>query len=223
MTGECPRRHRLLAHCLRLFSGRLSGRVHGLETLERRVGSLGSRNDTILRRLGPLFGDGQTLLRLAQAPPCVLGSGPHVPGLAAEGLCPLRQRGGGLDRDQVLVGLALLAQRRRSVTSLRLFVATLGLPVTQVGRSITALGLSTAPPRLLLPLHLPITPCGSAARHGITIAPVGGLIPGGGLSVTLGSLSVTLGGVSVALGGLSISPLRVLWMAPSSCHGALLR
>jgi hypothetical protein len=85
---------------------------------------------------------------------------------------------------------------------------------------ITALGLSIAPPRLLLPLHLPITPCSPAARHGIRIALVGGLIPGGGLSVTLGGLSVALGGLSVALGGLSISPLRFLWMALSSCHGA---
>lgn len=77
----------------------------------------------------------------------------------------------------------------------------LGLPVTQVGRSITALGLLIAPPRLLVPLHHRFTLCGPAALPVLAVALDGDLIPGGGLSVALSgppdlAAPVVLGGVA---------------------------
>jgi hypothetical protein len=176
------------------------------------VRSLLGRARSLDGGLGAVLGGSDALQAGVRALAGVVGTGCHGPGPVAERLDPAFQRRRGLDRDELLVGLALLSKFRVVVSKgsvpvalLCCVVALLCSPVALRRRSVAL-------------LRRPASVSFSAVRMRPSATSFG-LVAPGGLLVELRGRLVAAGGLLVELCSRLVAAVRLVVAVASSSHG----
>ena len=198
LAGRCAGHNRPHSQHFGLSPNSWGSPLGGPEAILSDVRSVLGRERSLDGGLGAVLGRSNTLLDGVRPLTGGLGAGCRGPGPVPDGFDPVFERRCDLDRNELLVGLALFSKFRVVVSKVSVAVALLRCVVALLCRSVALLRCTVLVSFSVVLLRWP------AMSFRLVAA---------------GSLSVAAGGLSVELGGRLVTALRFVVAVASSTHG----